>query len=225
MTTLNNLCCGSNQPLRQFAWFAAVLTLSASYARAETATWNMNPIDGNWNNPANWTPQIIPSLAIFSTSSQTDVFLSDFADISELRFSPGASAYTITALPGKNLHFGGGSGIVNDSGAMQNFVAVGADRPGPSGSFSIDFDSSAGSSTVFTTTAAKVVGGDSGFIQFIIQANAGDGTFINEGSSVPGAEGGLTDFINSTQAANATIENLPGMASGANPGVTRFDFT
>src|SRR5262249_2932023 len=62
---------------------AIVLTLSLgalSFARADSATWNLNPVDNDWNHPANWTPATVPNgpsdVATFGISNETSVRVS-----------------------------------------------------------------------------------------------------------------------------------------------------
>jgi len=55
---------------------AMVLTLSLGAlcaVYADSATWNANPVDNDWNNPANWTPNTVPNgpndIATFGVSN------------------------------------------------------------------------------------------------------------------------------------------------------------
>ncbi|MEP7249785.1 MAG: autotransporter-associated beta strand repeat-containing protein [Spartobacteria bacterium] len=203
----------------------AVVALSTASLHADTATWSSNPLDGNWNKAANWNPQLIPSSAIFGVSSETTVFLSQDTSASDLQFAPGANAYTITAPPGRYLALQGGSGIRNDSGVVQNFVASGGRESNMSGAFFIYDSSDSESSVNFRTLGAIASGGSNGFVEFVGFGSAASATLINEGCAVSGGSGGLTAFINSTTADAATITNLPGSVSGASPGQTIFELT
>src|SRR6267142_4245934 len=83
---------------------SCILILTTQLARAGSATWNLDPIDNDWNNPANWTPQTVPNgpadVARFSESSKTDlVFSAAATEVAKIVFTPGASSFTITASP------------------------------------------------------------------------------------------------------------------------------
>jgi hypothetical protein len=102
---------------------AIVLTLALGALNiiyANSATWNANPVDNNWNNPANWTPTTVPNgpndIATFGVSSSPDVSITASIEVNSIVFSPGASAFTITAS-GLTIS---GAGITNDSGITQN---------------------------------------------------------------------------------------------------------
>ncbi|MGH8094212.1 MAG: autotransporter-associated beta strand repeat-containing protein, partial [Chthoniobacterales bacterium] len=75
---------------------------------------------------------------------------------------------------------------------------------------------------VFTTEARKVIGGNSGAVQFVDQASATSATFINQGGIVSGATGGETDFFNTCTADLANITNEAGVTNGALGGTTYF---
>ena len=97
---------------------AIILTLSLGALNviyADSATWNANPIDNNWNNPANWTPNTVPNgpndVATFAVSNQTDVTISASTEVNELVFSPGASDFTIDVTEGKTFTISG-TGII-----------------------------------------------------------------------------------------------------------------
>ena len=67
----------------------------ATRAQAVSATWKTNPIDGDWNNPLNWTPEIVPDdVAIFGNSAITSTHwrwraMSDEHLANRLRFAAG----------------------------------------------------------------------------------------------------------------------------------------
>ena len=61
---------------------AIILTLSLGALNAiyaDSATWNLNPTTGQWNNAGNWTPATVPNgpndVATFGVSSETNVLL------------------------------------------------------------------------------------------------------------------------------------------------------
>ncbi|HEY2799214.1 MAG TPA: hypothetical protein VGI85_01355, partial [Chthoniobacterales bacterium] len=58
--------------------FAFCLSLMAQQAYAASATWNLHPTNGEWNNPLNWMPATVPNgpadMATFGLSNVTDLF-------------------------------------------------------------------------------------------------------------------------------------------------------
>ena len=86
------------------AWLGLVfltLLLTLEGARADSATWNLNPTNGDWNTAANWTPATVPNgpndVATFDISDITDVTVSTTTEVNAIVFDPGASAFTITS--------------------------------------------------------------------------------------------------------------------------------
>src|SRR5438034_5226346 len=69
-------------------------------ANADSGTWLSNPVDNNWNNPANWSSGTVPDTPIFGTSSITDLDVTEGVGVFSIFFQPGADAYTTTALSG-----------------------------------------------------------------------------------------------------------------------------
>ena len=64
-------------------------------------------MSGDWNDPLNWTPPIVPdgpfARATFNTSAITDISLSGAIAVKNIIFNPGASAFTITVPARKTL--------------------------------------------------------------------------------------------------------------------------
>src|SRR2546423_12504313 len=84
------------------------LLLSLQSIRAGSATWNLNPTSNDWDTAANWTPATVPDdpsdIATFDVSNVTAIS-AKYADLSEIIFNPGASAFTILArYPGLNFY-------------------------------------------------------------------------------------------------------------------------
>ncbi|MEP6636769.1 MAG: hypothetical protein ABJB97_08580, partial [Acidobacteriota bacterium] len=77
------------------------LILTNQPARAGSATWKLDPISGDWNTAANWTPATVPNgssdTATFGASNLTDVSLSNAVQVSEVVFGADTSAFTISA--------------------------------------------------------------------------------------------------------------------------------
>ena len=100
----------------------------------------------------NWTPIGVPNgpadIATFGLSHTTDVSISANTEVNGITFTSAATnPYTITASPGLNLTISG-TGIINNSGATQNFVTAG-DAAGNRGVIVFTNSATAGSSTHF----------------------------------------------------------------------------
>ena len=54
-----------------------LVLMAATGALAGSATWNLNPTNGDWNTAANWTPETVPNretdVATFGQSNVTDI--------------------------------------------------------------------------------------------------------------------------------------------------------
>ncbi|MEO6872890.1 MAG: hypothetical protein ABI233_11815 [Chthoniobacterales bacterium] len=154
-------------------------SLALSSVRAGSATWALDPLNGDWNTAANWTPPTIPDgsddVATFETPNLTNVSLSQ-AEVESVVFTAGADAFTIrctTGSPDQGLTISG-AGVINNSGTTQNF-AVTSDPPG---NLLFLGEATAGKDTVFTSEGGYV-GGNTG-VTFFDTSSAGDATFINE---------------------------------------------
>ena len=176
----------------------ALCALNAVYA--DSATWSTNPTNGDWNNPANWTPATVPNgpndIATFGVSSITGISINASIEVNSIIFSPGGSAFTITPSPanGAIVLTISGAGITNSSEITQNFVTYGDED---SSSF-IFFTNSAtaGSGTLFTCNPGPSLGGN-GQVNFYDTATAGDATIVSNG--------GWIFFTDDSTAADATI--------------------
>src|ERR1044071_1106438 len=101
--------------MRISPWASLIVALlSAHLTHAGSATWNLNPVDHDWNNPANWTPQTVPNgpndVATFGHSNITAVSISTGAEVNAITFDPGASAFTVT-VPSTLMLTVSGTGI------------------------------------------------------------------------------------------------------------------
>ena len=204
---------------------AIILNVHTSYAG--NATWNLNPVSGDWNTAANWTPATVPNgpsdIATFGVSNSTAVSLSDFIEVNNIIFEPGASAYTITSDPAGtfSLLTISGVGITNSSGIVQSLVCD-TDIAGGQGAITFTTSASAGSLTVFTNRANPIVGKDSGDTDFVDASSAGNATFVNKGAVISGGSAGSTRFFFNSTASNGTFTNNGGVVSGAVGGVIFF---
>ena len=165
---------------------------------ADSATWNLNPINNDWNTAANWTPNTVPNgpndVATFGASSITAVSLASPVELNGLVLNPGASAFTFSIFGGSTLTISG-TGITNNSGITQNFVNDGTPQSFY-GAITFKGSATAGTQTMFTNNGGPP-GGAHGLITFNNDASAADATFVGNG--------GFMYFYDSSTAANATI--------------------
>ena len=189
-----------------------LLIATSQLILADSATWNLNPTNGEWNTAANWTPATVPDgpsdVATFGISNQTSVLVVDNVQVDKIVFEAGASAFTATsaALPKPFAHLiMMGAGIVNNSGINQTFVAQASDGALGVGVIEFHDSATAGSSTTFINSSG-VFGGGTEFFDF---STAGDATIINEGSPALGQSGFLR-FEDNASAGNSLIINYGG---------------
>ena len=214
------------------------LVLCTCTAKAGSATWNLNPVTNQWNDPQNWTPITVPygenDVATFETSNVTDVMLGVTPNgdagnvVGSIVFPPTASVYTITmsAVYGQTSYIAfNGAGIINKSGITQNLVAANSGTaPIDSARIYFDNSSSAGENIVITnqgSASPEVLYG--AFTAFWTGSgpSAGTAMIINQGCTVSGPiRGGFTEFLFSSRAESATLINNPGSVSGAAAGDT-----
>jgi autotransporter-associated beta strand protein len=196
-----------NVRMNTFSSFTAAALLLLAVQRlslAGSATWSSNPASGDWNIATNWMPNTVPNgtsdVATFAASDVTDVINTDAAiDLDSMVFNPGSPQYTITSFYNIALD---GTGIVNDSGRIQSFVA---------GVFFFNNSATAGGMTQFTNVGADIFFNDS--------SSAGSAT-IELSDNMHQAH---LDFFDSSTAANATISatggaevSLEGNSTGGN---------
>jgi hypothetical protein len=95
----------------------SLMLLLPAVAYPNSAQWDLDPISGDWNTAANWTPIGVPNgpadIATFGPSHTTNVSISTNAEVNGITFTAAAtSPYTITANPGLTLTISG-TGITN----------------------------------------------------------------------------------------------------------------
>lgn len=173
-----------------------ILLACLGSARAADETWRVATWSGDWNAAENWLGGTVPNgwadTAVFETSWTTGISISATTQVGSIVFNPGANGYTFTATPGLALTLSG-SGIVNDSGVTQVFVA-GVDGAGGRGLINFTEFATAGSSTVYHVNGATASGGSGGNIEFRDDSNAGSGTFYLNGSAGGIGGAGSWDF-------------------------------
>jgi autotransporter-associated beta strand protein len=222
--------------ITRFVAMAAMMT-STCTLQAGSATWNLNPVNNRWTKAANWTPETVPygsdNTASFAASVVTDVMLGDTPDgyasnvVDGISFAEDADAYTIIlstrtqSYHSTQLAFVG-SGIINNSGVVQNFIAKTSSTK-DSGQIFFSGIASAGENVVITNEGGTnaVFGQYGAFTAFWDSSTAANATFINDGSTTGDTiYGGFTNLIDFSSAANATFINNPGSVSGAAAGHT-----
>ena len=168
------------------------------------AVWNATPVDGDWNNDANWSPASpngAAALALFGSTNNATISLSALTSVADIIFGSTANAYTISTGIWRLTLLG--AGVTNNSSAMQNFVAQGF----PSiftGSGTILFQNSttAGNNNVTYTAQG---GGGPGQVVFRNSSKAGTANFIATANPAAGGNGGLILFRDSSSADHAIV--------------------
>jgi autotransporter-associated beta strand protein len=216
--------------------FFAIVTLSLaalSAAYADSATWSLNPISGDWNTADNWTPPTVPNgptdVATFAGSSVTGVrFSAEMTEVAELVFNPGASSFKIIAdssLAQTNVTLTiSGAGLTNNSGVTQNLVAGPTEFPGGVGIIDFLNAATAGDGTVLTALGSATGGAFSGsVINFHDTCTAGNATVVAKGAhGRDDAGGGEVFFYNNATAANASFTVTGSVAPGGGGGEILF---
>jgi autotransporter-associated beta strand protein len=188
------------------AWFAALVMP----ARAQDATWLLNPGTSDYNTATNWSPATVPTGTAFfgATNVPNLTFSSAVTGVGGWTFIAGAPAYTFT-LGGSALLFNG-AGIVNNAGSVtiDNLISLSFIGPSSAGSAVIN---NAGSGTIGfngTSTAANAIINNAGRISLGEQGGLGSAMIANTG---------FISFQNQSRGDNATINN------GAFGAVSFFD--
>src|SRR5437899_7911937 len=215
----------TSRSARRVAFF--LIPLALQFAHADSATWNVNPTNGDWYTAANWTPNTVPNgpgdIATFDVSTITDISPAPGTgsiEVDSIVFNPGASAYTITVpwYLGEFNYFLyiSGTGIVNNSGVSQNFVNLEDDG------VIFENNATAGNLTVFSNPASANLDRSGGQTDFADSSNAGTGMFINGGAEGAAPAHGTTQFFNDSSAANATTINEGSLLGDWLGGATYF---
>jgi hypothetical protein len=103
---------------------AAVALLAAVPARAQDATWLLNPSSGDFNTAANWNPATVPTrTAFFGATNTPNLTLNSpfsiFTEIGGFTFNAGASNYTL-ANPTYSVTVNGAGIVINGGSATFN---------------------------------------------------------------------------------------------------------
>jgi autotransporter-associated beta strand protein len=202
-----------------------LVLLSTSTSLAGSTTWTLNPISGDWNTAANWTPMTVPNgafpfgpfdIATFAQSNITAVSLSDETNVDSIVFNPNASAFTVNTQ--SQLLRLEGAGILNNSGTTQNIVAG-----SPFGLIGLFNNSSAGNDVTYTIEPDPTNGqGFGGAIIFGDSSTAGNATYIFPENTVRNGDGGFVLFEESATAGTAEFVISGGVGSGAHGARVEF---
>lgn len=203
----------------------AILLLSSKSTQAGSATWQTNPVSGDWNTAANWTPNTVPNgpndIATFALSDTTSVSLSaDTTTAKEISFVGDASAFTISLSAGRTMTFTG-VGVVNQSGLLQNFVAS-VDESDIGGTINFTGNASAGSLTQYTAEGVSEYGHGPGTIFFFDDSDAGEAVIDCQPGTGFTANSGAIVFSDSSSAADAFITLGGGIVSNGPGGAVAF---
>jgi autotransporter-associated beta strand protein len=192
--------------------------LIAAHSFAGSATWSANPVSGDWNTAANWTPNTVPNgpedVAIFGSSALTAPSVSAATEVSGIIFDVGASSFFLRSAGSLTIS---GAGITNDSETTQSLIS---DHYGQ-----IFFSGSATAGNpfmVFTNRGSTADNPEAGVTVFADQAKAGHATFINNPAEVAGLHAGQTGFFNDSSAGNGTFICEGAAIAGAYPGFVYF---
>jgi len=203
-------------------------------ALADSATWNLDPISGDWNTAANWTPNTVPNgsgdIATFDVSNLTSISIAPGLAgnlVDSIVFDSNASAYTITTVggtTGSSVLTISGAGILNSSSFFQQFVNAPTES-GITGHMLLTGSATVGSSVMITNQGGGSLTGGGGetSIAFTDETSAGDATIINEGAlATAPQQPGTTLFYGGSTAGRATITCLSGAVTGAYAGNANF---
>jgi autotransporter-associated beta strand repeat len=206
---------------------AFILMFSIQTSQADSATWNLNPLDIYWNNASNWTPATVPNgdsdIATFGASNITGIAILTNITVADIVFNPGASAYTINAGAWElNVN----EAINNNSGVTQTFdipSLAGGCIPGSVVFFN---NATAGSGTTFILEGGRgcqsnPIGSN---ITFLDSSSADRATFVCNGGTRNATFGGAGSirFIGTSSAGSATFITNPAKGDFTDGGSVHF---
>src|ERR1700744_3268453 len=185
----------------------ATTALGVTAARAQNATWQST--SGDWNDPANWSPNSVPTgTATFSSLGTTAVNnASGNVTVGGITFTdvPNAQAYTITI---DNNFILNGAGILNNSTSTQTFLINsghalqfdGGTASGGTGTGAVDLNNLGGTINFEGPASAGSAIITTGLVQFFNTSSAGAAHITN-------SVAGQIDFLDNATAGTATITN------------------
>lgn len=212
------------------------LSLAGARLIAGSATWNLNPVSGIWNDPTNWTPTTVPNgaadTATFGASNTANtevngiVFNSPGYTINVS--GPPATAPTLVVsgtgitnagtflMGGGRLRFSGSA----TAGPATLIIPAGDPVINP-GELRFLNTATAGSSVI--TIAGSTANGGFADAFFANNSSGGSSTITTGGSSGRVNDlGGMVNFLDNATAANATLIVNGGTTPGALGGFQFF---
>ena len=194
-------------PLSALLLCGLLLLIPNAPTHAGSATWKTNPVTSDWNTASNWQPATVPNgpndTATFDASGGAVTFSNDI-EINSIVFATGAAPYTTTTTPTNTLTISG-TGITNNSGANQSFVA---DQDESGGTNGINFENSAtaGGATSFTLVGGQTADfGSGGAMTFFDSSSADHATIDVFGAKQNAFKAAALTFYGSSTAADSTL--------------------
>jgi autotransporter-associated beta strand protein len=212
--------------------FASLLPFSTLFAGS--ATWDVNPINNDWNTAPNWVPRTVPNspadTATFSTSNVSNPVIRSSVEINSIVFNGDFTQFTIMAGDAASQHTAtltlSGAGVMNTSTVLLQALQAAPTLATNGATNVISFINGAtltsmGSAFSFLTAlggaSTGLVGGE---IQFFDNSTAGAATLEADKGQNGGGPGHISFFDNSA-AVNGQIVNIA-VTAGTAPGVTTF---
>ncbi len=203
-----------NRPSLWSAVAMAILATTfpvAQISHAESATWSLNPVSGDWNTAANWTPTTVPNgpsdVATFASSRQRAISLSADIEINEIIFNSGAGRFAIDSVSTAILTISG-AGITNNSDMTQQFV-VDQNENGDSDGLRFTNNATAGTKTMLIAMPGVTSDfGTGGAILFEDQSNADHSVIQVFGADGHAFRNGELTFLDNSTAGDATISTI-----------------
>ena len=182
---------------------------------ATDATWNEDPVSGDWNSAENWTPAVVPDgIANFGVSNITGISVSQNpTSIGSISFDSDASVYTFAVLPGSALLVSG-TGVTNPYRSDQNFVCEGATSSSTAGGL-LRFSGDSLASNLALTATGGTNGGPGGVIQFQDQSTS-------ERCSISLSGNATLDISMSSRPDGVDIGRLTGTYSSGGAGIVNL---
>jgi hypothetical protein len=189
---------------------ALSLLLTVRSGHAGSATWNLNPISGVWENTSNWTPATIPNgpadVATFGSSTITFIDIYDFnilpIELKGIVFTPGGAASY--SSPTRAQSCSSTAKALEMSPVQHKVFTPHSNRP--FNFLTAQVPAAARSSQTKARGAPEVEGG---ITRFFDTSSAGHAT-INNQPGFSGIEAGITVFFGSATADHGTFNNLGG---------------
>jgi autotransporter-associated beta strand protein len=188
--------------------------LCAGAARAQDATWDAIPENGNFNNQFNWTPNAVPTgTAFFNASSVTSLTFATSTTVGGLTLNAGASNYTFSnsnffqllQFNGAGIVINGGNATLNNTNATTTLFL----NTSTAGSATINNSNNGGTQFANGSTAgrATINNGTTGTFLGFGGSLIFQDTSTAAGATINNNNGGTVQFFNTSTAGSAAINN------------------